>query len=210
MRASQFLNLLPFGSQRRREQVLESLPDGVLHEDELQKVFEKNTKYLTNKKLTFEQVFEKKREREEEMYLEQDEIEEIDEVEELEEEVSSPSSSSLFTSLCLAHQTIRKDDPDLARLIRRKLTPMIQQMVSDAPHISITERAFQLYPDWRLTQKELFDIGKELKELYIERYNSMPAQKLSVFNGKEKWVNYYTRDHLEVIDQAIDKIKCGF
>lgn len=202
MRASQFLNLLPFGSQRRRDQILESLPDRVLHEDELQKVFEKNTKYLTNKKLTFEQVFEKKREREEEMYLEQDEIEEVDE-----EDEPKLVNDSLFTSLCLAHQTIRKDDPDLARSIRRKLTPMIQQMVSDAPHVSITERAFQLYPDWRLTQKELFDIGKELKELYIERYNSMPVQKLSVFNGKEKWVNYYTRDHLEVIDQAINKVK---
>jgi hypothetical protein len=29
---------------------------------------------------------------------------------------------------------------------------------------------------------------------------------MSVFDGKEKLVNYYTRDHLEVIDQAINKI----
>jgi len=223
MRVSQFLEKLPFGSNRRKTQIQNTYypSDPRLSREELELLFENNTKYLTNRRLTFEDVFrDRKRREEEEEEIEEfeeevDEIEEFEEEErELEDEIEEfnddkefqASSYQFLNSLSLAHQSIRQDDPELARLIRIKMKSIIQPIVSPAGHVSLTERVMQLYPNHKLTQKELFDIGKRAKELYVNRYRSLPMQKMSVFDGKERWVNYYTREHLGVLDEAINKV----
>jgi len=223
MRVSQFLEKIPFGSDRRKTQIQNTyLNDPRLSREELEALFENNTKYLTNRRLTFEDVFRDRKRREEEEEIEEfEDEEEVDEIEDFEEEEEreledeivdddkefQASSYQFLNALSLAHQSIRQDDPELARLIRIKMKSIIQPIVSSAvDHVSLTERVMQLYPNHKLTQKELFDIGKEAKALYVNRYLSLPMQKMSVFDGKEKLVNYYTRDHLEVIDQAINKI----
>lgn len=222
MRVSQFLEKLPIGSNRRKTQIQNAYPtDPRLSREELETLFENNTKYFTNRRVKFEDVFrdrKRKEEEEEEEEIEdfEDEEELIDVIEDVEDEEAidefndekefQASSYQLLNSLSLAHQSIRQDDPDLARLIRIRMKSIIQPIVNQEPHVSLTERVMQLYPNHKLTQKELFDIGKEAKELYVNRYRSMPMQKLSVFDGREKWVNYYTRAHLEVLDEAINKV----
>jgi hypothetical protein len=199
MRVSQFLNSLPFGSDRRKEQILNAYEkDFRMTREELEELAEKNKKYLRGH-VDFDEIFEKntrKRKEEDEIFLEDEEEEE----EEEEEKKSFPYE--YLNSLSLAHQSIRQDDPYLARLIRDKMTQFFDQ----ENQISLTERARQLFPFLKLSQKELFDIGRYAKEAYLEKYNKPPAQKLSYFNGQEKWSNYYTKKDLEIMDGAIRKV----
>jgi hypothetical protein len=204
MRVSQFLEKLPFGSDRRKEQILNAYEkDFRMTREELEELAEKNKKYLRGH-VNFDEIFEKntrKREEEEdEIFLEDEE--EIEPIEEEEEEEKKSFPYDYLNALSLAHQSIRQDDPELARLIRHKMAQILDQK----DQISLTERARQLFPFRKLTQKELFDIGKYAKEAYLEKYGRAPAQKLSYFDGQEKWSNYYTRKDLGIMDGAIRKV----
>eukprot|EP00960_Hanusia_phi_P008423 240107-Hanusia_phi.AAC.3 len=73
--------------------------------------------------------------------------------------------------------------------------------------IDISARAVELGK--KLDSRQAQDVGKKMKELYIEKYGEMPGKTRRMIGGRWLDVNAYKRKDIDLLDKAIECVLRG-